>query len=565
MKKLITKIKIDLVDNFDYGCNFLKSGGNELILYKFSDDSFHVFENVCKHKMGKFVKTKEDNVIKCIHHGWQLNAKSCKYTHPSDENLAQEKLIIEKNGDLYEIYKQLPIQPWEESPIQKKQDLAVGELSITYYSHACIKIKCGDKVIFTDPWLTGPAFLKGWWLLHEPPATWVDDVASADMVYISHSHSDHLNIPTLEVLLEKNPNLPITVADLSTPVVNENQLSVNNLNIVETNKWHNLDKDTRYIIFKDSMWTAIDTSIFIEYKGWTIFATVDCCMPNGGIFPTNIDVLLTDFAGGASGYPACHEGGKYKKEWIKRWVKADRAQIRKKIVEDYILPTKPRCYIPYAGYMIESHPDEYLIKELNVHNSPEQVADLVEKAGTPTWIPTPGAELDIKTLTQINSVKGVPIHKECWDFEKHTNKFIEYRNFEPLQNIKGFQYYFDWVGFRDYDMILHIQEVGNINDSNIINEFYVDFCDLNVTKAKPLKTRKYFKRLKVPIDLFRYVLANALPWSDLYIGFQFRSFREPDYYHIKFWQHFSSNLPLKKPQWKDMEKNLQGHFPRGER
>ena len=36
---------------------------------------------------------------------------------------------------------------------------------------------------------SGPAFLRGWWLLHEPPADCLERLAKADAIYISHLHS----------------------------------------------------------------------------------------------------------------------------------------------------------------------------------------------------------------------------------------------------------------------------------------------------------------------------------------------------------------------------------------
>jgi len=49
----------------------------------------------------------------------------------------------------------------------------------------------GVRVVF-DPWLTGPAFARGWWLLHQPPPDAWERLFSADFIYISHIHSDHL-------------------------------------------------------------------------------------------------------------------------------------------------------------------------------------------------------------------------------------------------------------------------------------------------------------------------------------------------------------------------------------
>ena len=46
-------------------------------------------------------------------------------------------------------------------------------------------------------------------------------------------------------------------------------------------------------------------------EGHLILNTVDCTNPNGGRLPQGVDVMLSDFAGGASGFPMTFFGGKY--------------------------------------------------------------------------------------------------------------------------------------------------------------------------------------------------------------------------------------------------------------
>lgn len=45
-----------------------------------------------------------------------------------------------------------------------------------------------------------------------------------------------------------------------------------------------------------------------------ILNTVDCTRPNGGRLPLNVDLMMSDFAGGASGFPMTFFGGKYSGE-----------------------------------------------------------------------------------------------------------------------------------------------------------------------------------------------------------------------------------------------------------
>ncbi len=42
-----------------------------------------------------------------------------------------------------------------------------------------------------------------------------------------------------------------------------------------------------------------------------ILNTVDCTRPNNGRLPHGVDVMMSDFAGGASGFPMTFHGGKY--------------------------------------------------------------------------------------------------------------------------------------------------------------------------------------------------------------------------------------------------------------
>lgn len=45
--------------------------------------------------------------------------------------------------------------------------------------------------------------------------------------------------------------------------------------------------------------------------GHKILNTVDCTRPNGGRLPMNVDLMMSDFAGGASGFPMTFSGGKF--------------------------------------------------------------------------------------------------------------------------------------------------------------------------------------------------------------------------------------------------------------
>lgn len=70
--------------------------------------------------------------------------------------------------------------------------LSLSFFQLTYLAHACMELKLGSRTMIFDPWLLGPAFARGWWLFHEPPSDSLERLCHADLVYISHMHSDHL-------------------------------------------------------------------------------------------------------------------------------------------------------------------------------------------------------------------------------------------------------------------------------------------------------------------------------------------------------------------------------------
>jgi L-ascorbate metabolism protein UlaG (beta-lactamase superfamily) len=74
--------------------------------------------------------------------------------------------------------------------------------SITWIGHMTALLRLGDKTVLTDPWLTdhaSPARPLGP-RRYVPPALTMDELPPIDAIVISHSHFDHLDLPTIESL-----------------------------------------------------------------------------------------------------------------------------------------------------------------------------------------------------------------------------------------------------------------------------------------------------------------------------------------------------------------------------
>jgi CMP-N-acetylneuraminate monooxygenase len=508
--------------------------GTQFLVFK-GQDGPRATRNICRHQGGRFRKL-NGNRVECSRHGWVLDCAMMRYTNPPDI-LSQDELRIEQraSGD-WALWSSQPHEPWgEPTPLP----LAKAEYTIQYMAHACAIISAGRHRIATDPWLTGPAFLRGWWLQHAPPDDWLEQLSTVSAIFISHAHSDHLNYPTLSRLAAVNPSIPIFVPRMAPKVWSgEFEKLPFAVHEVDIDTW--LDNGPLRIMFlRDSLAPDLDTAMLFEYKGHRVLNTVDCSQPNGNHLP-KADVLLSDFASGASGFPSCFAdmfGDK-----TPAMVRQKRLAFLQKTY-DILAATKPSAFIPFAGFFTEAHPLDREIRELNVKNSAMDAAKGAQARGVTAWVPHPGGVFDIATLT---GTAG-EVHEPEWDFDE-TDRFIRTSmDFEPLQSMRGVQRYFDWAGFSGYELCLHVVEEWQ---GNTVREYFVDFRSITLSDTAP--TGLPVIRMRVHADSLRYVMQHGLSWDVIYIGFQARFFVSPDIYHMRFWNHFA-RLEDKAPiTWHDL-------------
>lgn len=103
---------------------------------------------------------------------------------------------------------------------QLREDAGANVSSVTWIGHSTLLIQMGKVSFLTDPiWsdrpspipLVGPSrFVK--------PGLTIHDLPTIDFVVISHNHYDHLDLPSLRALEERNPDatffVPLGNADL---------------------------------------------------------------------------------------------------------------------------------------------------------------------------------------------------------------------------------------------------------------------------------------------------------------------------------------------------------------
>jgi CMP-N-acetylneuraminate monooxygenase len=536
-KRFLLSCKESALDN---GVTFLRD--KEIIVYKDEQGTLKATRNRCKHESGHFTSASGCRAT-CPRHGWRLDLSTMTYVNPAG-GLKQDELIIERSDDGELRFYDLVNLLWEGHEASKGT-LAAGEFTLRFYAHACAEFLCGGKSLVTDPWLIGPAFTRGWWLMHKPPDNWLERLAAADVIYISHNHSDHLNIHTLRRLATVNPDVPVVVPDFASDSCPRilRDVGMNDIRIIPFMTWIPFGVDGKFMILPDAT-DRDDSGILIEYRGHRVLNTVDSHNLCGGVLP-KVDVLLTNFAGGASGFPVCWE--QYSEEWISHYLKKQRANELARVIST-IKKVAPQAYIPFAGYFVEAHPADEDVRRLNVKNTASQVCHAVKKtvAGVSTWIPESGGLFDIGLVqpAEMNfpdSQGCAPCHDDYY-----LQEIRESQSFRPLHTDEGLKRYFEWTGFRG-NCVLHIIETDE-SFNTILREFYMDFLDLSLGTGRPSRDHRYL-RMRCRADVFRHVLRYGLPWEEISIGFQARFFRDPDAYDFEFWDHFQNKLPTEAVPW----------------
>jgi CMP-N-acetylneuraminate monooxygenase len=518
-------------DELTPGAHVVASGS--VIVWVNENGDVRATRNRCGHQGAKFGSA-SGCILTCSHHGWQLDLSKMVYINPTSGQVQPELKVEWTSDDTLNVVEEEVDLPWASS--QTAGLLYPGELTIRFLAHACAQFTMGDFALITDPWLVGPAFLRGWWLAHQPTADWMDRLVHSDAIYISHNHSDHLNSATLGLLAERTVDVRFIVPPFADVIKRLEYFGFNNIDVVPFKSWVSCGEEGRLMVLRDGT-TRNDSGLFLEYKGHRILNTVDCSDLNGGTLPDNVDVLLTSFAGGASGFPICW-GDLYSEEEISKVVRLNRDRVLRKAVMTTQL-TKARIVVPFAGYFTEAHPADADIKRINVKNTPEAAVEAIENQTTSRgWIPTPNSVFDLST----EEVIGAEIVSEAlnYDFERWLAPIATSLAFTPLQSQQGILRYFEWSGFQG-DLILDIFETSE--DFETVNRrTTIDLRGPVLIDGEPDTSIRY-ERMRVRSDVFRYVLQHGLPWEEITIGFNARFTRKPDIYNMDFWSHMQDSLP----------------------
>ena len=268
-------------------------------------------------------------------------------------------------------------------------------MKITFNNHSSLSVDtdAGLSVIF-DPWFKSKVFNDSWSLLHEEIPSEVN-LNKNSLIFISHEHPDHFNIPTIRQYF--SDNYLLGRKDFREEIKNTAKKICLGLKCLETDRIHNLPCGDKIGIFPFHG----DSCIYIEdgKSGEKILNFNDCEFDHtfiekiSSFLPSPIDVMAGQFglAGwhGASSDSTIFEQAKQSK--LKRL----------RYMSEFF---KSRITIPFASFATFcKRGNSYINKH---QTTPHEIYTSLRSMPGAVWLPLPNETLNLADTLKINDIKN---------------------------------------------------------------------------------------------------------------------------------------------------------------
>ncbi len=294
-----------------------------------------------------------------------------------------------------------------------------------------------------------------------------------------------------------------------------------------------------------------DSGLLFEVGELTGLLTVDSNLLNFGELP-DVDILASSFAGGASGFPLCFDN--YTQSEKEKIIERNRKAISSTNLKTIKL-TRPKYFMPYAGFFSEKAERDQYIKKFNKKNTSQDFNEICLNNK---------CQLLDNNENQIFRFYGKEITTKIKDIsDKYIdNSYSEFLTRKSIQiSDKEFvKLVFNYFSFAEFKENLVLDLITTCDKfSQYFERFKIDFesnniekvditTDINNLEEDTILAKKNYLKLKVRRDELIDVLSNRKPWEYLSIGFQCRVYRNPNIYNSRFWFYFtnvyiSGNVP----------------------
>lgn len=487
-----------------------------------------VIDKVCDHAGGPLIMRGDCAV--CPMHNWELDLHSLEYRNSAGSK--KQQLPFSVNDNILSVGSRISILENNFKELSGNPSLEASYFR--WHNHACIEFVHSQISLITDPWLLGSAFINGWWLKTPSRSHALKALYSADYVYISHNHPDHLHPETLSYLKKDTQILVPQFVSKSTSKYLDD-LGFSNVIELKFGMIYELERGFQVSILKSGDFRD-DSGLYVACGDKEFLLTVDANYLNGYSLPKNIDYLLTSFAGGASGYPLIYNN--FSSEEKSRIAKRNLGSTLSR-VKQYLNVVQPKYYMPYAGMFATSLSRDNFITDFNPKNDFTLIKSMVESLGVEFIEPSNVEKICLNSGEKREEISDV------LEAPNPSQSLEQFKKDNPRLTLGEISDYFCESNFRG-KQILQIVETKD-DFTPLDNKFtfvqfgeYITVKELNQEHIVDSKDGYNVMLLHVRYESFAHLIRNRLPWEDLTIGFQCRIIRTPNLYEADFWYHFTN-------------------------
>ena len=510
-----------------------------------------VISRVCDHAGGNLRQCEGDpSKAICPLHNWEFDFESLSYSkipNQKFEHISKKSLPFSvENGVLtYDVEQKHLRVPSDIAPDAARHT----DAQLRYISHASVMLTLDGIKLLTDPWFVGECMATGWWLLQAPKDDCWALLESADMIYMSHNHPDHLHE---ETLAKVRRDMPFIVPKFDTDGVAKPLRDLGFTNVIE------LERNRLYRVNDTDMLVCIlptgdhrdDSGLFVVKGDFSTVLTVDCVGTNHYVLPKDISLLLTNFASGSSGWPLCYDVVGSLDERAKIVTKNRGAFVME--VMKYVHVTQPRVYMPYAGFFQEKAPRDRVIRDYNIKNGPQKVCDAIN-AKYPDIRTVNPVDHDIVQWkngeVSVANADAPPLF--TYDAAMISGYLSAQRALLKHYDIHKVADYFCQSEFKDALIVYLVMTDDDYvpEGQSLRIDFSTDPILYRVVDGAALLEEfnalteldgYHHMLLKTRTDSMWQIVYYGRPLEELSIGFQCRIDRKPDQYNAAFWQHYTT-------------------------
>ena len=464
----------------------------------------------------------------CPKHGWRFDGSGHCTTAPN-QRLTETPTRLEAGRVLVEV-SDGPAAP-ESGRWALEEDVSIG-----VHAYTCLEVRWRDFAVVTDPWLSGPAFL-GAWIQYPPPAVQARDLAP-DALIVTHEHSDHFHVPTLQQLDQK---IPVYVPDFP------NRRLVDRLSALGFEHVHpmafgvpnEVKTGVRFTCYEPtSVWN--DAIVLIEMGTFRLLNLNDAGL-NARIASLvgPVTVAAAAFSAGASGYPLTwdHVGAEEAERVLLR---ARGAGLR--LLKDVARVYQARHVLPFGAHFALWHPSQRkYFKQLKQYTV-DDAADALRQSGTSVIDILPG-----ETWRSDGSTQRVWDRRAVYDPEA-IDRYLderfdagEFAAYHPPPIVpEGAEVEAYFLALNRNPAMAHCEDLTFAviplgPDGNELKgwTFRIEDKRLGIVQPAPGVADV---TIRVPAGILKQIVSDGLSWDEAMIGYWCRFSRNQHVFHVGFWR-----------------------------